>query len=127
MRRVVVLMAVLALAVSGCAGVSTGKRLNGMKLTEDNADPVAHVNAESWGIYFLPIFPLITGDTSSTAGGMAFLADSCKVEPVVDMSTRAAKEMGAARLTDLTSSVTSVWIPPLFWYKSVQVSGNAVE
>lgn len=113
-------------AVAGCASVDTGTKLNGMDLASSGTD-VAHMNAESWGIYFLPMFPLLTGDTSSTAGGMAVLSDTCRVEPVVDMITRAGKEMGAGRVDDLRSDRTSVWIPPFFWYKSVQVSGNAIK
>jgi len=126
--RIMCLVAVLAIAcVAGCASVDTGKKLNGLALASDGKE-IAHVNAQSWGIYFLPIFPLITGNTSSTSGGMAFLMDTCRVEPVVDMATRAGKEMGASRMDDLQSDVTSFSvIPMLIWYKSVQVSGNAIK
>ena len=120
-------LAVAALLAAGCAGVNTGTKLNGMGLTADSSAPIVHLNASSWGIYLLPIFPLLTGDTTSTAGGMAVGFDSCRVEPVVDMITRAAKEKGAGKLTDLQSGCTSIWIPPFFWYKSVEASGNAVK
>jgi len=43
------------------------------------------------------------------------------------MATKAAKELGAKRLDDLVSNRTSIWIPPFFWYKSVQASGNAIK
>jgi hypothetical protein len=122
----VLAVALLAVLVAGCASVDTGKKLNGVDLASGGTD-IAHVNAESWGIYFLPMFPLLTGDTSSVAGGMAVLSDTCKVEPVVDMATKAAKELGAKRLDDLVSNRTSIWIPPFFWYKSVQASGNAIK
>ena len=128
MKRVLLLavLAVLVVGVAGCASVQSGKQLNGMGLTVPNSDAIAHLNGESWGLYFLPIIPLMTGDTSS-GGGMAFLSDTCRVEPVVDMVTKSAKEMGAGKVTDMTSSRTSFYIPPFFWYKSVQVSGNAVK
>ena len=75
----------------------------------------------------MPMFPLITGDTSTTSGGIVFLADTCNVESIVDMATLKAKEMGAERLDNLVSDRTSVWIPPFFWYKAAQVSGNAIK
>jgi hypothetical protein len=56
-----------------------------------------------------------------------FLADTCNVESIVDMATLKAKEMGAERLDNLVSDRTSVWIPPFFWYKAAQVSGNAIK
>jgi len=128
-RSVVALIAVVLLITVGCAGVQTGTKLNSMRLVTSGDDAVAHVNAESYGIYAIfGMFPLLTGDTSSTAGGLALLADSCKVEPVVEMATRAAKEMNATRLTDLQSSVSGFPIIPfILSYKSVQVSGNAVK
>ena len=124
----VLVVALLAVMVAGCASVDTGKKLNGVDLASGGTD-VAHVNAESWGIYFLPMFPLLTGDTSTTAGGMAVLSDTCNVEAVVGMATKKAKELGADGLYDLRSDRTSFPIIPPFiiMYKSVQVSGNAVK
>lgn len=43
------------------------------------------------------------------------------------MATKKAKEMGGKRLSDLQSERISVWIPPFFWYKSVEVSGNVIK
>ena len=130
MRRHVALLAValLALALTGCASIDTGTKLNEMDLAASGTD-VAHINASSWGIYFLPMFPLLTGDTSSTAGGMAVLSDTCNVESVVDMATKKAKELKGDGLYDLQSDRTSFPIIPPFiiMYKSVQVSGNVVR
>ncbi|MFH1732439.1 MAG: hypothetical protein ABIF82_12430 [Planctomycetota bacterium] len=130
MKSHVLALAVVLLvaAAAGCASVDMGTKLNGMDLATSGTD-VAHVNAESWGIYFLPMFPLLTGDTSSTAGGMAVLSDTCNVEAVVDMATKKAKELGGGGLYDLQSNRTSFPIIPPFiiMYKSVQVSGNVVK
>ncbi len=129
MVRVMSLVLALGLivGVAGCASVESGKKLNDMGLTLPESSAVAHLNGKSWGIYFLPIFPLLAGDTAS-GSGMAMLTDSCRVEPVVDMVTRSAKKMGAVKVTDLQSDRTSVMVVPfLIWYKSVEVSGNAIK
>ena len=130
MKRFLAVLGVVLFAVliAGCSSVQTSKELNGMELSSSGKE-IAHVNAESWGIYFLPMFPLITGDTSTTAGGMAFLSDTCNVEAVADMATKKAKQLGGDGLYDLQSDRTSFPIIPPFiiMYKSVQVSGNAVK
>lgn len=120
---------VMAVMVSGCASVSPATRLNGQMLTPGDK-PVAHVNASTWGIYWLPIVPLVTGSTDKP-GEMSFFKDTVTVESVVDMTTAKSKELGATKTTDLQSSTTSMLVfpvPPfLLWYKAVQVSGNAVK
>lgn len=116
----------LAALIAGCASMETSKELNGMELAS-NGKEIANVNAQTWGIYFLPMFPLITGDTSKTSGGIAFLADTSNIESIVDMATMKAKKVGATRVDDLVTDRTSFWIPPVFWYKSAQASGNAIK
>jgi hypothetical protein len=113
--------------MAGCSSVQTGVNYNGMSPTTTSAKPVAHLNGEAWGLYFLPLFPLLTGDTS-TPGSIAVLQNTVNVGGVVDMTTKKAKDMGAASVLDITSDRTSFPILfPLIWYKSVQVSGNAVK
>jgi len=65
---------------------------------------------------------------------MTFFNNTVTVENTVDMVTEKSSQMGAKKTTDLQSSYTSIWIPfvpipPffLYWYKSVEVSGNAVK
>jgi hypothetical protein len=119
-----VLVALLAVGLAGCASMSTGDRLNGQKLNDDT--PVAHLNAGNWGFYFL-WFGVITGDASTPSGGIALLDDSVNVPDMVDMVTMGAKEKGASKVVDLTSTYSSFWIPPFFFIKSCEVSGNAVK
>ena len=118
----------LAAMVSGCASVSPATKLNGQLLTPSDA-PIAHLNASTCGIYWLPMFPLLTGSTDKP-GKAALFKDTVTVESVVDMTTAKSKALGATKTTDLQSSTTSMLVfpvPPfLLWYKSVQVSGNAV-
>lgn len=120
---------VITAMVSGCATMSTAGKLNGQKLTSTET-PVAHLNGSTWGIYWLPTFPILTGSTDKP-GKVAAFKDTVTVESVVDMTTAKSKELGATKTTDLQSSTTSILVfpvPPfLLWYKSVQVSGNAVK
>ena len=117
-------LVVLAL-VSGCAGVQTASKLNDQQLTSSDT-PIAHLHADNWGIYLLPIVPLLTGSTANP-GWPAIFDDTVNVESVVDMTTAKSKSLGATKTTDLESKTSSVWLVPtlFFWYKSVEVSGNA--
>ncbi len=131
MRKATLALAAAALVgLTGCASVATGTHLNDVGLTDTQTQAVAHVNGACDGLYFLPMFALITGDTDRAETSMApvtFLSDTCKVDAVVEMVTRAAKARGATKVTDLQSHRTSMYIPPFFWYKAIQVSGNAVK
>lgn len=126
------LAAVLAVSVgilaAGCASVHTATQLNDQRITTDASTPVAHVHGSNWGIYFLAHAPVLAGDTAKH-GIIAIAEDTVTVADAVDMVTRKCKELGATKTTDLQSSTTSVWIIPfpIFWYKSVQVSGNATK
>lgn len=131
-RKLLVAGTILALAslVSGCASVDIATRLNGQQLTAQGDTPIAHLNANNWGIYWFPIIPLITGNTRNP-GMVSVFEDNVTVKDVVDMTTARSMTLGATKLTDLQSSTTSVLvfpIPPfLLWYKAVQVSGNAIR
>lgn len=128
-RTALVLMfAAVGVMLAGCGSVTVTKELNGQQLTAGAAAPIAHVNGKCWGLYFLPIFPLITGDAQE--GGMKFLHDTVTLDNVVGAVTKESKDQGASKTTDLTSTTSSMWIPTpliLTWIKSVQVSGNAIK
>lgn len=132
-RKSALLSVALAAGVlmTGCASVNTATSLNSQKLTVAGGDDVAHVNGCNWGIYLLPIFPILTGDPENPGTGMMGFKDNVTVNDVVNMVTKKSAEMGASKTVDLTSNATSIWfpIPPLFltWYKEVEVSGNAIK
>ncbi len=115
--------------MAGCASVDVGKTFNDQRLTEQRYTPIAHINGDCWGIYFLSFIPLVTGDTTTAGTQLAFLKDTVNVDAVADMVTRKSKELGATHTLNLTSQRVSSWIAPLllFWYKDTQVSGNAVN
>ena len=122
------LAACVAAAVAGCASVSVVKDLNGQKLTPGGEEPVAHINGDIYGYYLFGCIPLITGDPQNP-GSQSYFHNTVKAEDAVEMVTRKSKELGASKLTDLTSREDSTGLQTLFivWYRDVQVSGNAVK
>ena len=129
-RRITFVVALVAVGVmlTGCGSVDTTKALSGQKLTADGAEPVVHINGNCWGIYFLPTIPLLTGDCVN--GGIKFMNDNASLDHVVGAVTKKSSDLKATKTTDLVSSKSSVWLPfplPIFWYKSVSVSGNAIK
>ena len=131
MARMIVLMLVAGLAFStGCASVKMTAELNDMDLSPGRVN-VAHVNGQASGLYFLSV-PIFTGDTSDPESWVpAFMRDTATLREVGGMVTRQAKIEGATAVTDLTSSRSSLWLPifpvPLFFWQSVQISGNGVR
>lgn len=128
MKKMLILLGLIAMVTvvtTGCASVQTAVKMNDQKLeTTENAN-VAHINGSTWGVYLLWI-PILTGSTEKI-GSTNFNVDDVKLEPVVNMVTKKSKEMGAVRLTDMQSDVTSRYIPPVFFVEEVEVSGNAVK
>ncbi|WP_176015133.1 hypothetical protein [Victivallis sp. Marseille-Q1083] len=124
------LAAVGALAITGCAQVqvSEGQNLSGQGIATSGT-PVAHLTGNNSGLYFLS-FPLITGSTTEV-GSAAFGKDMANVPSVVQMVTEKSNALGAKKTLDITSQYSSTMIPIpfpfLFYYQSVNVSGNAVK
>ena len=131
LRKSLLVALVLAVGVvmTGCASLDLGPTLNNQKLTSADEQPVAHVNGSNWGIYLLPIIPILTGDTDNPGTGITFMDDSVSVDRVVGMVTKKSGELGATKTTDLTSSTFSLWLAPtlVLWYKSCEASGNAIK
>ena len=129
MKKTVLVMAMAGIAMMffvGCASIQTAQKFNGQKIDLNAAQEVAHINGDNWGIYCLWI-PLFAGSTEKI-GSVEFLgADNVKVGPVVDLVTAESKKMGATKTLDIQSSASSSYIPPVFFFKEVQVSGNAVK
>ena len=121
------IVAAAAVVMTGCASVSTGRDLNGQKLTMTEAQDVAHVNVNNWGLYCLWI-PLLSGSTDKP-GDISFMKDTVNVNSVVELATREGKRMGGKRMVDLKSNNSSIWIFPTFvlFLRETQVSGNVIK
>jgi hypothetical protein len=123
----VVIGTVFIAILSGCSSIDTAARLNNQKLTAVDADPIAHLNGDAWGVYLFNL-PILTGSTNYP-GTCAIFKDSVTVDKTVYMVTRRSRELGASKITDLQSSQSSNMIFPLFIFfvREVQVSGNAIK
>ncbi|MBM4049556.1 MAG: hypothetical protein FJ279_31055 [Planctomycetes bacterium] len=117
----------LAAALVGCASVDTATKFNDLNLITPGPKPVAHVNGSCWGFYVLNFIPIVSGSTDSP-GWPTIFSDTAAVEPVVDMTTRKARQMGASSFRDLHSHKVSIPIVPLFiWIKSCEVSATGAR
>ncbi|NLF37963.1 hypothetical protein GX586_00870 [bacterium] len=117
MKRLVASVLALSLLL-GCASVDSTKSFNGMRVSDPSATPIAHINADTWGIYFFSI-PLF----------YPYEEGYVDIDTTVGLVTSEARRIGANRVTDMQSDVTSVWLPFTFvlFYKECQVSANAVR
>ncbi|MFA6293146.1 MAG: hypothetical protein WC637_15280 [Victivallales bacterium] len=110
-------------AVVGCSSLLTSKNLNGQKLTLGADESIANINVDTWGLYFLWMF-IATGDMEKI-GSVAWFKDTVTLDNAVGVATKKAKEMGATKSVDMTSSVAMGTF--LFNVKEVQISINAVK
>ena len=128
MKKLMLLAAaVVTLAlVQGCSSVQVADDLNGQKIAASGSN-VAHIYGESWGLYCLSI-PIVGGDTTKP-GATVWGKDTVNVKAVTDMVTDKSKALGGTSTLDLKSNTSGFWIMPLFvvFYRSVEVSGNAVK
>lgn len=132
-KKMVLLLSALMLTVlTGCSSVQTASpaSFNGLKLSA-KGETVAHVSGFANGLYFLTI-PLLTGSTEHV-GLVSVFSDTVNVTKVTGAVTKRSQELEANATIDLSSSSysTSFAIPPIpypiFSWKSVYVSGNAVK
>ena len=126
-KTIMVLAAAAMLAgFTACSSVETAPQLNNLRLTTDaNVASVAHLNGQVWGVYFLNLLPLFSGNTAKVGQCVVF-KDTVKVENATRMITKKAAALDATAITDLTSSRSDFWLFP-FTVKTVDISGNAVK
>lgn len=118
--------AALVAGFTACSSVETAPQLNNMHLTTNtNMTSIAHLNGQVWGVYFLNLLPVFTGNTSKVGQCVVF-KDTVKVENAVRMVTKKANTLDATAVTDLTSCKSNFWLL-LFTVRTIDVSGNAVK
>ena len=123
-----VLAAATVIAMTGCSSFTSAANLNQVKIVPgvQPQDYQAHVHAEVWGVYIFSAIPLFSGSTV-TPGRCTFFNDTVNVPSAVGMVTKMTrKRLNSDKIYNLQSTTDSSWLIPtgLFWYKSVQVSGN---
>ncbi|WP_294504516.1 hypothetical protein [uncultured Victivallis sp.] len=126
MKKIALFLSVAAVALlfAGCASVEAvqNPNLNGQRVSLSGT-PVAHLNAQNWGIYLFTI-PLLTGSTTSP-GNIAVLEDTVNVESMIPMVTAKSNELKASRTLDLASQYSVGGF--IFYTRSINVSANAVK
>jgi uncharacterized protein YceK len=132
MRNKWITMAVLGalgIIILGCSSIVTTSKFHGQHLTESEAETVAHIHSDIWGIYFLGFqsCPVITGSYKNP-GSYHFFRDTVDTNTASEMVTEKSREMGATAVTDLDTDWDSSWqtVTLIFWLKEAQASGNAV-
>ena len=127
--RRMALLGALGIIILGCSSIVTTSKFHGQQLTETEAETVAHIHSDIWGIYFLGFqsCPVITGSYKKP-GSYHFFRDTVDTNTASEMVTEKSRKMGATTVTDLDTDWDSSWqtFTLIFWLKEAQASGNAV-
>ncbi len=117
-------------ALPGCATVevATDLQLHGQRFAPE-AEPVAHIYADNWGIYLMRLIPIITGNLGDpgTSHFPALFTDNVRVDLLVETVTAESLRRGGTILTDITTRDRSYWMwwTLVFWLREFEVSANA--
>jgi hypothetical protein len=113
--------------IAGCSHVDVARNLHDEEIAA-GAEPIAHVNASTWGIYLFNWIPIITGN-SEVPEDFTLFEHTVDLDRVVGMLTRKSKELGATHTLDIQSFKDSDWQSGslIFWMRVAHASGNAVR
>ena len=117
-----------AVALSACSSFEIGSNTNEVKFTTGEAETLAHVNADIWGVYVFGL-PVISG-SSVQPGKCVVFSDTVDTANAISFLTRnARKKLNATTIVDVQSERTTGWLVPtlFFFYRDVQVSGNVLK
>ena len=116
-----------AVALSACSSFEIGSNTNEVKFTTGEAETLGHVNADIWGVYVFGL-PVISG-SSVEPGKCVVFSDTVDTSNAISFLTRnTRRKLNASGITDVQSERTTGWLVPtlFFFYRDIQVSGNAV-
>ena len=117
-----------AIGLSACSSFEIGSNTNDVKFTDGNAETLAHVNADIWGVYVFGL-PLVSG-SSVEPGKCVVFSDTVDTSNAVSFLTyNARKKLNATTITDVQTERTTGWLVPtvFFFYRDIQVSGNVLK
>ena len=117
-----------AVALSACSSFEIGSNTNDVKFTTSDAETLAHVNADIWGVYVFGL-PVISG-SSVQPGKCVVFSDTVDTSNAISFLTRnARKKLNATTITDVQTERTTGWLVPtvFFFYRDIQVSGNVLK
>ena len=119
---------VTAAVLAACSSFEIGATPNDVKIASGDTEAVAHVNADIWGIYVFGL-PIISG-SSVEPGKCVVFSDTVDTSNAISFLTRnTRRKLNASAITDVQSERTTGWLVPtaFFFYRDIQVSGNAVK
>ena len=119
---------VTAAVLAACSSFEIGATPNDVKIASGDTEAVAHVNADIWGIYVFGL-PVISG-SSVEPGKCVVFSDTVDTSNAISFLTRnTRRKLNASGITDVQSERTTGWLVPtlFFFYRDIQVSGNAVK
>ena len=117
-----------AVALSACSSFEIGSNTNDVKFTTTDAETLAHVNADIWGVYVFGL-PVISG-SSVQPGRCVVFSDTVDTANAISFLTYNAKRrLNATTITDVQTERTTGWLVPtvFFFYRDIQVSGNVLK
>ena len=117
-----------AVALSACSSFEIGSNTNDVKFTTSDAETLAHVNADIWGVYVFGL-PVISG-SSVQPGRCVVFSDTVDTANTISFLTYNAKRrLNASTITDVQTERTTGWLVPtvFFFYRDIQVSGNVLK
>ena len=117
-----------AVALSACSSFEIGSNTNDVKFTTTDAETLAHVNADIWGVYVFGL-PVISG-SSVQPGRCVVFSDTVDTANAISFLTyNARKRLNATTITDVQTERTTGWLVPtvFFFYRDIQVSGNVMK
>lgn len=117
-----------AVALTACSSFEIASNTNDVKFTATDAETLAHVNADIWGVYVFGL-PVISG-SSIQPGKCVVFSDTVDTANAISFLTyNARKRLNATTITDVQTERTTGWLVPtvFFFYRDVQVSGNVLK
>ncbi len=117
-----------AVALTACSSFEIASNTNEVKFTTTDAETLAHVNADIWGVYVFGL-PVISG-SSVEPGKCVVFSDTVDTSNAISFLTRnARKKLNATTIVDVQSERTTGWLVPtvFFFYRDIQVSGNVLK
>ena len=117
-----------AVALTACSSFEIASNTNEVKFTTTDAETLAHVNADIWGVYVFGL-PVISG-SSVEPGKCVVFRDTVDTGNAISFLTRnARKKLNATTIVDVQSERTTGWLVPtaFFFYRDIQVSGTVLK
>jgi hypothetical protein len=113
------------LLLTGCTTIESTQKFNAVDLGSDGEKAICQTFVEMDGIYFCGL-PIITGSAKGD-GQFSFFRYNLTNENVVYLLTRAVKNHGATRMTNVQVNSHTIPIFLLFTYRSMQGSATGLR